>query len=148
MRHGVELRTCYTLEGDIVPAERYPTLRGYKNSQPVRVGNNARDQRQLSMYGYMLATALLFIEAGHVLDLSTSRLLGQLANHCADRWRLEDSSIWELPDEQHYTHSKMACWLALDRAVAMAMARHIEPTWMERWERERDRIRDWVETHC
>ncbi|MEZ3498317.1 glycoside hydrolase family 15 protein [Pantoea sp. KPR_PJ] len=148
MRHGVELQTCYTLEGDIVPPERFPPLRGYKDSLPVRVGNNARDQRQLSMYGDMLATAQLFIEAGHILDLGTSRLLGQLANHCADRWRLKDSGIWELPEQQHYTHSKMACWLALDRAVAMAKARHIEPTWMERWERERDRISEWVEQHC
>ncbi|WP_436892659.1 glycoside hydrolase family 15 protein [Siccibacter turicensis] len=148
IRHGPELRACYTLEGDEVPAEYYPPLRGYRDSRPVRVGNNARNQIQLSMYGDMLATAQLFIEAGHVLDLATSRLLGELANCCADSWRQKDSGIWELPDEQHYTHSKMACWLALDRAVAMAEQKHIEPTWVGRWQRERDRIRDWIETHC
>lgn len=148
IRHGVKLRACYTLEGDIVPEERYLPLSGYCNSQPVRVGNNARDQVQLSMYGDMLATAQLFIEAGHVLDIATSRMLGELANCCADSWRQKDSGIWELPDEQHYTHSKMACWLALDRAVAMADGKHIEPTWVARWRRERDRIRDWIEEFC
>lgn len=148
IRHGTALRTCYTLEGNEVPAERFVPLRGYHHSQPVRVGNNARDQLQLSMYGDMLATAELFIRAGHVLDLATSRMLGALANHCADRWRLKDSGIWELPEQQHYTHSKMACWLALDRAVALAEARHIEPTWLKRWQRERDRISSWIEAHC
>lgn len=148
LKHGCPLRTCYTLEGEIVPAERFMPLEGYQGSQPVRVGNNARDQTQLSMYGDMLATAQLFIEAGHVLDLSTSRLLGQLANHCADSWRQKDSGIWELPEERHYTHSKMACWMALDRAVKLAEGTHIEPTWLERWKRERNRIRDWIEEHC
>jgi len=149
MRHGVEhLRTCYTLEGGLVPEERFLPLEGYQGTQPVRVGNNASQQVQLSMYGDMLATARLFIEAGHVLDLNTSRLLGQLANCCADSWRERDSGIWELPDKRHYTHSKMACWLALDQAVVLAKCEHIEPTWMARWERERDRIRDWIETHC
>ncbi len=148
IRHGTALRACYTLEGDEVPAESYPPLRGYHHSQPVRIGNNARDQLQLSMYGDMLATADLFIQAGHVLDLSTSRMLGELANHCADSWRQQDCGIWELPDQHHYTHSKMACWLALDRAVALAEAKHIEPTWLERWQRERDRISEWVEAHC
>ena len=146
--HDNGLRACYTLEGGQVPEERFPPLSGYQNTQPVRVGNNARDQVQLSMYGDMLATARLFIQAGHVLDLSTSRLLGKLANHCADGWRQKDSGIWELPEEQHYTHSKMACWLALDQAVQLAQDSHIEPTWVQRWERERDRIRDWIETHC
>lgn len=147
-RHDGGLRACYTLEGGQVPEERYPPLAGYQGTQPVRVGNNARDQVQLSMYGDMLATARLFIKAGHVLDLSTSRLLGKLANHCADSWRQKDSGIWELPELQHYTHSKMACWLALDQAVELAQDSHIEPTWVHRWERERDRIRDWIETHC
>ena len=107
IRHGTALRTCYTLEGNEVPAERFVPLRGYHHSQPVRVGNNARDQLQLSMYGDMLATAELFIRAGHVLDLATSRMLG-----------------------------------------ALAEARHIEPTWLKRWQRERDRISSWIEAHC
>lgn len=148
LRHGVRLRACYALNGDEVPEERFPPLSGYQDSQPVRVGNNARDQVQLSMYGDMLATAQLFIEAGHVLDITTSRMLGELANCCADHWRQKDCGIWELPELQHYTHSKMACWMALDRAVALAENQHIEPTWLGRWQRERDRIRDWIETHC
>ncbi|MGK3131113.1 glycoside hydrolase family 15 protein [Pantoea sp. C8B4] len=148
IRHGTKLRACYTLEGGEVPAESYPPLRGYQHSLPVRIGNNARDQVQLSMYGDMLATAELFIRAGHILDLETSRMLGELANYCADQWRQKDSGIWELPEEQHYTHSKMACWLALDSAVTLAQAKHIEPTWVERWERERDRMSEWIEAHC
>ncbi len=148
IRHGTRLRACYTLEGEEVPAERYPPLRGYQHSLPVRIGNNARDQVQLSMYGDMLATAELFIRAGHILDLETSRMLGELANYCADQWRQKDSGIWELPEEQHYTHSKMACWLALDCAVSLAKAKHIEPTWVQRWERERDRISEWIELYC
>jgi GH15 family glucan-1,4-alpha-glucosidase len=38
--------------------------------------------------------------------------------------------------------------MALDRAVALAESQHIEPTWLGRWQRERDRIRDWIESHC
>ncbi|MFH8135952.1 glycoside hydrolase family 15 protein [Pantoea osteomyelitidis] len=148
IRHDGTLRACYTLEGGQVPEERYLPLEGYKGTQPVRSGNNASRQVQLSMYGDMLATARLFIDAGHVFDLASSRLLGHLANRCADSWREQDSGIWELPEKQHYTHSKMACWVALDQAVALAKEGHIEPTWKGRWERERDRIRDWIEQHC
>lgn len=147
--HGPEMRTCYTLTGGLVPEETYPPLPGYKGSQPVRVGNNARDQVQLGMYGDMLATATLFIDAGHIIDTETARLLGDLANQCADRWRTPDAGIWELPGEaKHYTHSKMACWLALTHGVQLAQAGYIEPTWKVRWERERDRIAEWINEHC
>lgn len=91
IRHGTKLCACYMLEGGEVPAESYPPLRGYQHSLPVRIGNNARDQVQLSMYGDMLAKAELFIRAGHILDLETSRMLGELANYCADQWRQKDS---------------------------------------------------------
>jgi len=114
----------------------------------VRIGNNAQSQQQLSMFGDMLDTALLFVHAGHVLDLTTSRLLARLANECADSWRQDDSGIWELPEREHYTHSKMACWITLDIAEKLAKDGHIETTWVERWSREKDRIRDWIESHC
>nr|WP_318381829.1 glycoside hydrolase family 15 protein [uncultured Enterobacter sp.] len=148
LRHEGKLRACYTLQGDVVPDETFLPLDGYRGSQPVRVGNNAQSQRQLSMFGDMLDTALLFVHAGHVLDLTTSRLLATLANECADSWRQEDSGIWELPEQRQYTHSKMACWITLDIAVRLATDHHIESTWAARWSREKDRIRDWIETHC
>ncbi|MDF3006869.1 MAG: Trehalase, partial [Enterobacter kobei] len=91
VRHEGELRACYTLNGELVPDETWLPLEGYKGSQPVRIGNNAQSQRQLSMFGDMLDTALLFVHAGHVLDLTTSRLLSRLANDCADSWRQDDS---------------------------------------------------------
>ena len=100
------------------------------------------------MYGDMLETAFLFVNAGHVLDLATSRLLAQLANECADFWRQDDSGIWELHERRHYTHSKIACWITLDIAICLADEGHIENTWRGRWEREKARISEWVETHC
>lgn len=148
VRHEGELRACYTLNGELVPDETWLPLEGYKGSQPVRIGNNAQSQRQLSMFGDMLDTALLFVHAGHVLDLTTSRLLSRLANDCADSWRQDDSGIWELPERNHYTHSKMACWVTLDIAAQLAEDGHIESTWIARWTREKDRIRDWIEEHC
>ncbi|UHM93202.1 glycoside hydrolase family 15 protein [Rahnella victoriana] len=146
--NGCEMHTCFQLNGQPVPEERYIEVEGYRAEQPVRVGNNAARQLQLSNYGDILDTAVLFTDAGHVLDLDTSRLLGQLANHCADTWRQKDSGIWELPEPQHYTQSKMACWVALNQAVHLAKGKYIEPTWEGRWQRERDRIRDWIETRC
>ncbi|WP_318370679.1 glycoside hydrolase family 15 protein [Enterobacter sp.] len=148
VRHQGKLRACYTLDGEVVPDETYLPLEGYKGSKPVRIGNNAQSQQQLSMFGDMLDTALLFVHAGHVLDLTTSRLLARLANECADSWRQDDSGIWELPEREHYTHSKMACWITLDIAEKLAKDGHIETTWVERWSREKDRIRDWIESHC
>lgn len=148
LRHEGALRACYTLDGDIVPDEKFLPLEGYMGSQPVRLGNNAQSQQQLSMYGDMLETAFLFVNAGHVLDLTTSRLLAKLANECADLWRQDDSGIWELHERRHYTHSKIACWITLDIAIRLAEEGHIETTWQHRWEREKSRISDWVETHC
>ena len=148
LRHDGKVRVCYTLDGGIVPAESYPPLSGYKNSQPVRIGNNARDQQQLSMYGDLLATALLFVRAGHILDVTTARLLAALANTCADIWKQEDSGIWELHDLQHYTHSKITCWITLDIAAHLAREGHLEATWVARWDREKARIQAWVEAHC
>jgi GH15 family glucan-1,4-alpha-glucosidase len=146
--NGGELRTCFRLDGTKVPEERFVPVQGYRGAQPVRLGNNAADQLQLCNYGDVLDTAARFTEAGHVLDLNTARLLTHLANRCADTWLQKDSGIWELPEMQHYTQSKMACWVALNQAVRLANGGYIEPTWRKRWERERDRIRDWIETHC
>ncbi len=147
-RHDGDLRTMYALEGSLAPAEVELDLPGYGGSRPVRTGNRARDQLQLSIYGDVLQTAALFVEDGHVLDLVTRKLLADLADRCADLWRKKDSGIWELEDEQHYTMSKIGCWTALNRAVQLSDAGQIQSNQKHRWQRERDRIRDWIDREC
>ncbi len=147
-RHGGELRTMYALDGSLAPAEEELDLPGYGGSRPVRSGNRARDQLQLSTYGDVMQTAALFVEQGHVLDLTTRKLLAALADRCADLWRKKDSGLWELEDLQHYTMSKIGCWTALNRAVQLADAGQIQSNQSARWRRERDRIRDWIDAEC
>ena len=147
-RHDGRLCTMYRLDGALAPDETTLALPGYAQSLPVREGNRARDQLQLGIYGDILETAALFVSEGHVIDLVTRRLLADLADRCADLWRQRDAGIWELEQLEHYTMSKMSCWTALDRAVALARQGQIDTSHVERWERERDRIRDWIDEHC
>ena len=147
-RHGGRLRVMYRLDGALAPEEEELDLPGYRGSRPVRRGNRARDQVQLGMFGDVMETAALFVSEGHVLDLVTRRLLAELADRCADLWRIRDAGIWELHDEQHYTMSKLGCWTALDRALDLAGKGQIDASHAERWRRERDRIRDWIDAEC
>jgi GH15 family glucan-1,4-alpha-glucosidase len=147
-RHGMPLRTLYQLDGGEAPDEVSLDLPGYRRSRPVLLGNRARDQLQLGTFGDVLETAGLFVDNGHVLDLLTRRLLGELVDRCADLWMLKDAGIWELEAVEHYTMSKIGCWTALDRAVRLAEKHQIDTQHADRWRRERDRIRDWVDANC
>ena len=146
-RHGT-IRTMYALDGDIAPEQREIDLVGYRGSKPVLVGNKAREQLQLGVFGDVLETAALFVENGHALNLVTRRLLADLADQSADTWRLKDAGIWELEQQEHYTISKMGCWTALDRAVTLAGLEQIDGSRSERWKRERDRILEWIDANC
>jgi len=102
----------------------------------------------MGVFGDLLETAALFVKNGHVLDLVTRRLLADLTDRCADLWRSKDSGMWELEQLEHYTMSKLGCWTALDRAVSLAGSGQIDASHADRWRRERDRVRDWVDEHC
>jgi len=147
-KHGPRMHVCYTLDGERVDDVQEIPLAGYKGSKPVVIGNSAFDQLQLSLYGDILETASLFVARGHLLDESTAQLLHSLADQCADEWNKPDAGIWELPEQQHYTISKIGCWMALDRASKLADAGQIPDGKSQRWARERDRIRDWIDDHC
>ncbi|MGI4975709.1 MAG: glycoside hydrolase family 15 protein, partial [Janthinobacterium lividum] len=148
IRHGPRLRTMYRLDGALAPEEEALDLPGYCDSRPVRRGNRARTQDQLGVFGDLMETAAMFVERGHVLDLVTRRLLADVADRCADIWHGRDSGIWELEEPEHYTMTKIGCWTALDRAHALAAQGQIDASHAERWARERDRIRDWIDAHC
>ncbi len=147
-RHGGEIATMFTLDGDAAPPEDRLDLPGYRGSQPVLRGNKAGRQLQLGTFGDLFETAALFVQEGHVLDLATRKLLASEADRCADVWRQKDSGIWELEALEHYTSSKIGCWTALDRAASLADLGQIDGSRVERWRRVRDQIVQWIDDNC
>jgi pentatricopeptide repeat protein len=118
---------------------------GYRGSKPVRVGNGAADQVQLDVYGSLLYAAWAYVEDGCVIGRDTGKELSRIADYVADRWRDKDSGIWEVRSAAtHFTQSKALCWVALERACALAERGHL-PDRSERWRAEADAIRAFVE---
>ncbi|GAA4370350.1 glycoside hydrolase family 15 protein [Agromyces bauzanensis] len=98
-----------------------PHLSGWRGSAPVRVGNGAWDQPQLDVYGELLDAAFLLRGQLDALTPSTRGFLIALADAASDQWQLPDNGIWEIRGEpRHFLYSKLMCWVALDRAIALA----------------------------
>ncbi|HTU38249.1 MAG TPA: glycoside hydrolase family 15 protein [Acidimicrobiales bacterium] len=147
-RNGPGLHVFYTLEGEITSTEEDLSATGYKNSQPVLAGNRAAGQCQLGTYGDLFDTVFRYCAEGHVLDVHTARLLSDLADRCCDDWRKPDAGIWELTSPEHYTISKIGCWVALDRAARLVDLGQIADLRGARWREEADSVRSWIETNC
>ena len=118
-----------------------PHLRGWRDSRPVRVGNGAWKQAQLDVYGELLGAAYRYRQMLTEIDPHVRYLLVSLADAAMSVWREPDRGIWEIRGEpRHFTHSKLMCWVALDRAISLAdqldAADHVA-----RWTRARDEVR-------
>jgi GH15 family glucan-1,4-alpha-glucosidase len=143
------LQVLYRLNGGADAEERELPLTGYRQSAPVRVGNGAAGQLQLDVYGEVLAAAALFADAHGGLDRDHGRRLAQVADLVCELWSQPDAGIWEVRSEaRHFTQSKMMCAVALDHAITLAESGFLPDANVTRWQRERVRIRDFVETEC
>jgi GH15 family glucan-1,4-alpha-glucosidase len=143
------LHVLYRLDGGVGFGEQTLPLAGYRGSHPVRLGNSAVDQTQLDIYGALFETAWLFSEGHHAIDTDTGVVLGRIADHVCDIWRRPDFGIWEVRNGPfQFTHSKVMCWLALDRAARLAARGELPRRHVSRWLQDADAIRAFVETHC
>ncbi|PPK98156.1 GH15 family glucan-1,4-alpha-glucosidase [Kineococcus xinjiangensis] len=116
-------------------------LDGHRGSRPVRVGNDAWKQRQLDVMGEVLFAAHLLRDQIGDFSETVQGLLVALADQAARDWHLPDAGMWESRGQpRHYTTSKVLCWVALDRAIALAdrLGPHARP---QEWARTRDEIR-------
>lgn len=130
------LREPHPPEGE----EVLPQLEGYKGSAPVRSGQYVAVQHQHDVYGELLTT--LFAASNFIgkIDIDSWRLIPPLVEHVCRIWRDPDSGIWEMrAPPAHYTHSKVMCWVALDRAIRIA-EHYGFPAQLERWREERAAI--------
>jgi alpha,alpha-trehalase len=164
---GGDLQIMFGIGGERDLTEReLPHLEGWRHSFPVRVGNGAWSQRQLDVYGELLSAVYrlsdhLFDNAtrrvgpmaapdkwGAPPDLApaTRRFLVQLADTAALRWQEKDQGIWEIRGEPgDFLYSKLMCWVALDRAVALAD--HLGALdRVEAWKQTQEQIREAILT--
>jgi GH15 family glucan-1,4-alpha-glucosidase len=137
-----ELQPVYTVDGGAPPSEvELGHLEGYRGSRPVRVGNDARGQRQLDVYGEILDSALILERLDPAFVRDHWSTIERLAQRVTALWTLPDSGIWEDRTEPaHHVYSKLMCWVALDRAIQLAQRfGKIEP--VARWTRVAEEIR-------
>ncbi len=128
------LQPVYSIDGERALTEStLDHLEGYRQSQPVRIGNGAYAQRQLDIYGELMDAVYIYNRyrpIAYDLWRSLCRLLGWLEMHWQDR----DEGIWEVRGgSKPFVHSRLMSWVAFDRALRIA--RHLGlpapvDTWM------------------
>jgi trehalose 6-phosphate phosphatase len=130
----------YSLTGDSIPYEaEISELSGSRNSRPVRIGNAAYPQLQLDTFGPVADLVWRLFRKGAPLSSQHWRLVHALVNLITRRWREPDHGIWEIRTRRrHYVHSKIMCWVTMDRACKLA-AYHL-PEVPREWASLRDAI--------
>ena len=121
-RGADRLQVLYGLRGETDLTEReLDHLDGYKGSRPVRVGNRAAGQFQLDIYGELLDAGMQLSDYVGKIDHGLWSMLEGICDHVARVWREPDHGIWEVRGgPYHFVHSKVMCWVALDRGVTIA----------------------------
>lgn len=142
-----KLRILYSLYGDKAPVEReLEYLSGYRGSRPVRIGNAARDQLQLDVYGEVVDAAAQFAFHGGHLDREMQKALIGFGDYVVKNWDQPDEGIWEpRSGRQNHTHSRLLCWTAMDRLVRLAERGMLQQAPIEEYKQISNAIRHQIE---
>lgn len=126
-------------------------LSGYKNSSPVRIGNAAFSQKQNDIYGILMDVIHQFIlqfendiENGEELWGITKGIVWMVNKD----WQKPDKGIWEFRSgDQHFTFSKVLCWVAIDKAVKVSRLLG-KTAKLEEWQSLEKQIREDIMEHA
>lgn len=142
------LQVMYGVGGErTLTEEELGHLSGYDGARPVRIGNGAYNQRQHDIWGTMLDSVYLNTKSSERIPETLWPVLKEQVTETLKHWRQPDRGIWEVRGApQHFTSSKVMCWVALDRGVKLARM-HGEHQYADQWLIEADRIKADILAH-
>ena len=142
-----DVQIMYGLSGERRLTEwEVPTLPGYRDSNPVRVGNGAFVQYQGDMFGEVMIALNKARELGATENALSWSLQRALLQFVEDNWRRPDNGIWEIRGpKRHFTHSRAMLWAAFDCGI-QAVRKHGLDGPADRWEQLRAELRDEIES--
>jgi len=137
-----DIQVMYGLNGEKDLTEIELThLSGHRDSRPVRIGNGAAKQRQLDIYGELVNVFYETTRFGMDITDSEWHLVTKIVEYVCKIWKETDAGIWEVRGGyQHFVHSKLMCWVALDRGIKIAEKQGKECP-REQWEKIREEIK-------
>lgn len=146
-----DFQIMYGIRGERELTETFlEHLSGYENSQPVRIGNAAYRQAQHDIYGFLMDVIYQYFRFfSGTLDETEEiwSITKRITRVVTDIWKQPDNGIWEFRGEQkHFVFSKVLCWVAMDRAVKIAVLLNRQE-YIEQWETEAKAIKDDIHTH-
>ena len=136
-----KLQIMYGLAGERRLKEfELSTLPGYEGSRPVRVGNAAYEQFQLDVYGEIMNTLYIAHHYQIKIDEDAWRMQCGFLRFLESAWEKPDDGIWEVRSgARHFTESKVAAWMAFDRAVKLIENHGLKGP-LGKWRAIRDKI--------
>ncbi len=148
-KDNFDVSLMYTITGDPVPNEQtLDYLSGYKNSKPVRIGNGAKDQFQLDVYGALIDSYYFTFKHNKEKKKLHTEYIVKLIHKIEQLWQKQDRGIWEVrTGDRHFTYSKVMAWVGADRGARL----------FEMMNRDKDalvckelasEIKEWIWNNC
>jgi GH15 family glucan-1,4-alpha-glucosidase len=119
-------------------------FRGYRDSRPVRIGNQAAVQEQLDVYGEVMGAIQFAWRIGKYDPTPLWGTMRQMLDWVTRHWHDRDSGLWEVRGGvRHFVYSKAMMWFALDCGIEIAEGMRLSGD-IKTWRRERDLIHEEV----
>ena len=136
-----KINILYGIDGrQQLPEAELGHFKGHGGAKPVRIGNGAVGQIQLDIYGELMDAVYLVNKYGEAISHEGWQHTVEVADQVCEIWNTKDVGIWEMRGEQHhFLHSRLMCWVALDRAIRLASKRSL-PAPFARWDQTRQAI--------
>jgi GH15 family glucan-1,4-alpha-glucosidase len=143
------LQIMYGVDGRAeLPEETLDHLTGYNGARPVRIGNEAYKQTQHDVWGAIIGSIYLFVHKRDRLDDRLWKIVVKQVEDALTAWRTPDCGMWEVRGApQHFTSSKVFCWVAAERGARLARIRGDEKLAV-RWQAAADEIHADVLAHA